>query len=304
MAAKKNKKAKKPAVGKPAAGSNNKREKNNSQQPQNKNQNNSNKANSQKKQIKQNPPVQKNFLNAVDEKAKKQAPKKEKPVKKAPEKQKKPTKKTETESKKINSVFSEIIKKEQNTVATIEKFKKEYNMRKVAAAAGIAVVFVAVIITLFVSLLGSNYKVPDYIKDIEYKGRVEPESIAYSIDISENQQKALAKATKSKGDKRAFDFFVNDDIVMDEYDEPALLEFGSVDYNDCVLLFFIFDENGNEIYRSLGIEPGKQVKSVLFFDEIPYGSHEATLAVIGYDKDTHKRVGMQTTKIKLEIGVE
>ncbi len=206
-------------------------------------------------------------------------------------------------SKKDKASFEKAEKSKRNTAASFEKFKKEYNIKKIAAAL-LVVVFVCISMAFAaVNLLDEKTVVPDYIKDIEFKGRVEPESIAFDMDISENQQKTLAKATKSKGNRRAFSFFVNDNIIMSEYDEPALIEFGSISSNDCVLIFFLFDEEGREIYRSLGIEPGKQVKSVMFFEEMSYGSHELTMAVMGYDAKTCKNTGMQTVKINLEIGV-
>lgn len=179
-------------------------------------------------------------------------------------------------------------------------FKEKYNLFKIGVVLGV----LAAIIVGIVLLICNRATVPDYVKNSEYNGRIENESVAFSMEISENQQEALAKATKVKGNKGAFDFFVNDRIVMAEYDDPALVEFGSVSSNDCVLVFVLYDENGNELYRSLGIEPGKQIRSVEFFDEIAYGTHELTIAVLGYDAKTYEKVGMQTSKIKLEIGVE
>lgn len=297
MSAKKNKKTKKPAVGKPAAGSNNKREKSSSQHNENDN----------RKKNNSGKPVQKSKTKAVNSSKNSTGKNSKKAISekgKAP--QKKPEKNIASKKKnrKEETVIQKIIESEQNTAASIENFKKNYNMLKVGVALGLAAVLIAGAVVLVVSLCRGNVSLPDYVKDVEYKGRTEPESIAFRMNMSDNQQNALAKATKSKGDRRAFDFFVNDNIVMNEYDEPALIEFGSVDSNDCVLIFLMFDENGNEIYRSLGVEPGRQVKSITFFDELSYGSHEITLAVMGYDAKTYETVGMQTAKINLEIGVD
>ncbi|MCQ2479778.1 MAG: hypothetical protein MJ120_03975 [Clostridia bacterium] len=294
MAKKKNKKAKKPAVGKPAAGSNNKGAKkapSKGKKPQQKN---------AKPPYKGSKPQQKNAKQQT-----KSAAKSNQKVKSAPKKVEKTKKQTPKKSAidfdKLNQKFSAFSKKVK---AFADKCKKNYDMKKVFIAVGFIVAVIAVTAIVIALIANNNYSVPDYVKNADYKGRVESEAIAFDMDISENQQKALAKSTKSKGDKRKFDFFVNDTIVMNEYDDPALIEFGSADSNDCVLVFYILDENGQELYRSLGIEPGRQVRSISFFDEIPYGTQDVTIAVLGYDAKTYKSVGMQTAQIKLEIGVD
>ena len=265
MANKKNKKAKKPAAGKSAAGSNNKGAKKPVQKP-----------------VK---PVQSK---------KESAPVKKSDVKKVSRNQK-------SREKKSNGFISSFLK---NGRFLYEKIKEKLCRNKAATLITAAVILAVAAVIIVISAVNKNFVVPDYVKNAEFKGRTEPESVAFDMDISENQQKALVKATKVKGDKHKFDFFVNDSIVMSEYDDPALIEFGSADSNDCILVFFMLDEEGNEIYRSLGVEPGEQIRSVSFFDEIPYGTHDVTLAVLGYNPKTFKQVGMQTTQIKLEIGVD
>ncbi len=272
MSAEKNKKHRKPAVGKPAAGSNNKREK----------------TDSHKKSVKQTN-VKNNNKSAAKNKNIKNKNDKPKPVSKS---RKEKLKKTDFAQKKLSV-------KEK-----FEKFRKDYDIGRIALAIAVVIIFIAGIIILIVSLTGRNYSVPDYVKDAGYKGRTEPDSVAFDMDISLNQQKSLVKATKRKGEKRKFGFFINDEIKLAESDEPALLEFGNVESNDCVLVFFLFDEKGNEIYRSLGVAPGKEVRSASFFDEISYGTHDITVAVIGYDPQTFEKTGMQTSKLKLKIGVD
>lgn len=262
MANKKNKKAKKPAVGKPAAGSNNKRAKKASPMG--------------------------GRLQLKNEKTKQVSAKKQ----------------NEPVSEKVKKPSYGFSKLNQKFKAFLIHCKEKYSVKKALLLMAIMVAVVAGIIILIACFADNNYQVPDYVKTADYKGRVESEAVAFDMDISENQQEALTKATKSKGDKRKFDFFVNDTIVMNEYDDPALIEFGSADSNDCVLVFYIIDENGQELYRSLGIEPGRQIRSISFFDEIPYGTQDVTIAVLGYDAKTFKKVGMQTAQIKLEIGVD
>ena len=176
-------------------------------------------------------------------------------------------------------------------------------MRKRRMMYRVTAFFCAVII-FAVNLLSVKIGIPDEVANAEFKGRLEPETVAVSSSVSPQQQKKLAKALKSKGNNSAFDFYVNDEIIIDEYDDPALLEFGSVSENDCVLMFFILDEDDNIIYRSLGVKPGCEVRSVSFFDELPYGTHKAKIVVNGYDAETNKKVGTQCAEIKIKIGVD
>ena len=270
---KKNKKAKKPAVAKSAAGSNNKIAKNNTH-------NGAKKQNGKAKSA----PVKK--TEAVSAK-KPTAPKKQSVKKElAPQ------------AKNAVKSFGNAVSKAVKSIAALIKRSGK------AGIIAVAVLLVAAAVVIVLSFLNRNATVPDYVKNAQFKGRVEPEAIAFDMDISENQQKALVKATKAKGDTHKFDFFVNDSIVMNEYDDPALIEFGSADSNDCVLVFYILDENGNELYRSLGVEPGRQIRSVSFYNEISYGTHDVTIAVLGYNPENYKLLGMQTAGIKLEIGVD
>ena len=194
--------------------------------------------------------------------------------------------------------------KKPGFIESFKLFSQKYNLFKIAAAAVIAIALLSAVIIFAVNLLSVKIGIPDEVANAEFKGRLEPETVAVSSSVSPQQQKKLAKALKSKGNNSAFDFYVNDEIIIDEYDDPALLEFGSVSENDCVLMFFILDEDDNIIYRSLGVKPGCEVRSVSFFDELPYGTHKAKIVVNGYDAETNKKVGTQCAEIKIKIGVD
>ena len=287
MASKKNKSKKKPAVGSPAAGSNN--TKNKSAQKQTKQQK-SKKHSAPEKQKKQKSAVpdkqrekpKKQKLSETEKQSKRQ--KKQKPS--APEKQQNDT------------------QKQHSFIESFKRFSEKYNVFKIAVAAVLAIALLSAAVIFAVNLLSVKIGIPDEVANAEFKGRLEPETAAVSSSLSPQQQKKLAKAVKVNGNKSAFDFYVNDEIVIDEYDDPALLEFGSVSGNDCILMFFILDENDNIIYRSLGVKPGCEVRSVSFFDEMPYGTHKAKIVVNGYDAKTDKKVGTQCAEIKIKIGVD
>ncbi len=168
---------------------------------------------------------------------------------------------------------------------------------------GIAVA-VAVALAAVVAFAFPLISVSGEIRNADFKGRLEPESVAVKSSFSLSQQQKLAKSVKSRGSINAFDFYVNEEITIDEHTDPALLELGSVESNECILIAFLLDEKGETLYRSLGIEPGEEIRSVKFFDSVSYGTHDATLVVNGYDAETYKKVGTQTVKIQLKIGVD
>lgn len=182
-------------------------------------------------------------------------------------------------------------------------FKEKYNIGKIALAISAALLVIAGAAVLIVSLFSHSVKVPDSVKNAEFKGRLEPDTVACSSDISSSQQKKLAKAVAAKGSHR-FDFFVNEEVILNEPTDPTLIEFGSVSANECVLVAFLLDESGKIVYRSLGVEPGEEIKSVRLFEELPYGTHKMTLVVNGYDADTYEKIGMKTAEIQIKIGVD
>ncbi len=228
------------------------------------------------------------------EKSKQQKPKKQ-PV--YSEKAPKPTKPVKEKTVKKEKPVRE--KKPEKKKAAKEK---QLNFKAVVIAA--ASVGVAVLVVLISVLVFGNPSLPDSVRKAEFKGRLEPDSVATESSLSETQQEKLAKSVRAKGNTGAFDFYVNDEISVQEHSDPALLEFGNNSSNDCILVAFLLDENNEIIYRSLGVEPGEEIRSVELFDAVSYGTQTATLAVNGYDADTYEKIGTQTVKIKLKIGVD
>ena len=310
-AKKKNKSNKKPAVGSPAAGSNNNRAKNNSNNAKNKpvqNNNRDNKKTNQngKKSVQENKTQNQNARDfAKNNKTQNQNvrnyeqdkkgtnPKGVNPKAKREENSGKPKPQENIKNKKA---------KKRRKKMSFKEFAKKYDIGKIAVALLLTLAIVAGIVYLIVSLFTSGVKIPDEIKNAEYKGRIESSSVAIETDISAEQQKTLSKSVSVKGNKSAFKFYTNKEIVMEDYSDPALIEFGSVSSNDCVLLAFLIDENGKLLYRSLGVEPGKKIGSVSLFDSVPYGKHKLTLIVNGYDPETYEKKGTQTTSVNLTIG--
>ena len=293
MSSKKNKSKNKPAVGSPAAGSNNTKKKSAQKQPEKQSKVMPSAAEKQKEKQKKNKHTEPDKQREKQKEQESLATEKPREKKKKQKKQKPPTAEKQGETQ-----------KKTGFIESFKLFSQKYNLFKIAAAAVIAIALLGAVIIFAVNLLSVKIGIPDEVANAEFKGRLEPETVAVSSSVSPQQQKKLAKALKSKGNNSAFDFYVNDEIIIDEYDDPALLEFGSVSENDCVLMFFILDEDDNIIYRSLGVKPGCEVRSVSFFDELPYGTHKAKIVVNGYDAETNKKVGTQCAEIKIKIGVD
>lgn len=204
-------------------------------------------------------------------------------------------------SKPVKPVKEKTVKEKRVKKECFFKIKPLSSKAVVIAVASVGVAVVAVVIAL---LVFGNPSLPDSVKNAEFKGRLEPDSVAMETRLSESQQEKLSKTVKSKGSTGAFDFYVNDVISVQEHTDPVLLEFGSNSSNECILVAFLLDENGEVIYRSLGVEPGEEIRSVMLFDAVSYGTQTATLVVNGYDADSYEKIGTQTVKIKLEIGVD
>ena len=192
--------------------------------------------------------------------------------------------------------------KEMAVKSETPKAKKKVSKKAVLISA-VSIAFAAVAVLIMVLVI-SNPALPESVRNAEFKGRLEPDSVAVETSLSDSHQKKLAKSVDARGNTGAFDFYVNEEISVEEHTDPALIEFGSNSTNDCILVAFLLDENGEVIYRSLGVEPGEEIRSVVLFDSVSYGTQTATLAVVGYDAKTYEKIGTQTVKIDLKIGVD
>ena len=80
--------------------------------------------------------------------------------------------------------------------------------------------------------------------------------------------------------------------------------FGNTKTNDFVLIATVYDKDNTVLYRSLGLEPGKEINRAKLFGEMSYGIHDVKVAVNAYDKNTNKKIGTRYAKIKIAVGVE
>lgn len=162
---------------------------------------------------------------------------------------------------------------------------------------------IALIVTGIVCVSHSVFvNVPTDIRKTEFNGRLESETVAQESVFNAQQQQVFMDALKARG-SRSFEFYfnsvvdVNDDFLTDD------LCFGNPESNDCVLIATVYDGD-TVLYRSLGLEPGREINRAKLFGELSYGVHDVKVAVNAYDINTNEKVGTKYAEIKLAVGVD
>lgn len=162
---------------------------------------------------------------------------------------------------------------------------------------------IALIVTGIVCVSHSVFvNVPTDIRKTEFNGRLESETVAQESVFNAQQQQVFMNALKARG-SRSFEFYFNSVVdVNDDFSTDDLC-FGNPESNDCVLIATVYDGD-TVLYRSLGLEPGREINRAKLFGELSYGVHDVKVAVNAYDKNTNEKVGTKYAEIKLAVGVD
>ncbi len=144
--------------------------------------------------------------------------------------------------------------------------------------------------------------VPTEIRNYEFNGRLESSLIAKDSAFNSQQQEVFIETLDAHG-SRKFDFYINSSVPVGDNGEIEELCFGNPN-DDYVLVATIFDSDGEVLYRSLGLENGKEINEVKLFKEVAYGTHKVKVAVNAYDKNTNEKIGTKYARIKLSVGVD
>lgn len=162
---------------------------------------------------------------------------------------------------------------------------------------------IALIVTGIVCVSHSVFvNVPTDIRKTEFNGRLESETVAQESVFNAQQQQVFMDALKARG-SRSFEFYFNSVVdVNDDFSTDDLC-FGNPESNDCVLIATVYDGD-TVLYRSLGLEPGREINRAKLFGELSYGVHDVKVAVNAYDKKTNEKVGTKYAEIKLAVGVD
>ncbi len=161
---------------------------------------------------------------------------------------------------------------------------------------------IALIVTGIVCISHSVFvNVPTDIRKTEFNGRLESETVAQESVFNAQQQQVFMDALKARG-SRSFDFYFNSVVDVDDDFSTDDLCFGNPESNDCVLIATVYDGD-TVLYRSLGLEPGREINKAKLFGELSYGVHDVKVAVNAYDKNTNEKIGTKYAEIKLAVGV-
>lgn len=162
---------------------------------------------------------------------------------------------------------------------------------------------IAIIVTGIVCVSHSVFvNVPTDIRKTEFNGRLESETVAQESVFNAQQQQVFMDALKARG-SRSFEFYFNSVVdVNDDFSTDDLC-FGNPESNDCVLIATVYDGD-TVLYRSLGLELGREINRAKLFGELSYGVHDVKVAVNAYDINTNEKVGTKYAEIKLAVGVD
>lgn len=262
-----------------------------------------------KNNLKAKKQAEKNAQRIIDEKQKRKKlqEKRSREIQESRQKKKElELKKQQKEENRQQRILKKIQKKENLRKAykkfryyTSAEFLIKVNYKKVFLC---IVLPVAVVVTGIVMLVNSVFvNVPVEIRNTEFNGRYESDTVATDSVFNKQQKKTMVNALKEKGCQK-FDFYINSVIEIDDNFQTDSLTFGNL--SDYILVATIFDEDGTVLYRSLGLKSGKEINKAEFFDELEYGQREVTVAVNAYNKKTYEKIGTKYAKVSLTIGVE
>ena len=277
-----------PAAGKTVAGKNN--------------------SNKNKEALRKKAEAEKNAKRVLEEKQKKQKQREKRSEEIRKQRQKASTKQKKSAEKKTKKENAKASRKRRRN-RFVKKFRY-YTSKKFLSSLNYFRIFtciilpIALIVTASVSFSHSVFmNVPSSIRSTEFNGRLESETTAADSVFNIQQQQVFIDALKARG-SRSFDFYFNSVVNVDDDFSTDDLCFGNPKTNDCVLIATVYDKDDTVLYRSLGLEPGKEINSVKLFEKPSYGVHDVKVAVNAYDRKTNEKIGTKYAKIKIAVGVD
>lgn len=277
-----------PAAGKTVAGKNN--------------------SNKNKEALRKKAEAEKNAKRVIEEKEKKQKQREKRSEEIRKQRQKASIKQKKIAEKKTKKERTKASRKRRRN-RFVKKFRY-YTSKKFLSSLNYFRIFtcivlpIALIVTASVCVSRSVWvNVPSEIKATEFNGRLESETVAEESVFNAQQQQVFVEALNARGSKK-FSFYFNSVVNVDDDFSTDNLCFGNPKTNDCVLIATVYDKDDTVLYRSLGLEPGKEINSAKLFEELSYGIHDVKVAVNAYDRKTNEKIGTKYAKIKIAVGVE
>lgn len=212
----------------------------------------------------------------------------------------------EVKEKVISKSIKKKEKKGEDKLKLTKNISKLFKKNLKLSIITLSVVVVAIVTVLVFSTgiisIGDKNK-----NEIRYAGRNEPIGAVSNITTSDADQKKLVKETKAKGKTSKFDFFANTTINLSDKKAALPITLGNPTYNDCVLIAYVVDENGEKVYHSLGIEKGKYISTIFIKNGLKYGENKLTLYVTAFGTDggkdgkSFKKIGTQHTELTVNV---
>lgn len=131
-----------------------------------------------------------------------------------------------------------------------------------------------------------------------YYGREESDFSVSDISSSLEEQHKMSDDMDLDFDNAKFDFYCVTECEYSDASPLLALSLSNPSYNDYVLVFTITNGEGEVLFRSLGIKPGKMLDYVNFTRNIPYGENELKLYVTAFDTKERK----DGTKDYIKVG--
>lgn len=241
----------------------------------------------------------------AQEKSVKQSAGKSEPAKiqenRKPEQPEKKTTKTAKSGKPKKPVQKKQINRNTKFSKRIKMQIEAFGVRKFAAIV-LAVSAVICAICLIAWVTSSTFGIPKGAV-VEYSGRNISSDLTLTVLEDIDVQYENADKMKVKGDKKEFRYYAEQQIVFAEKNAQAPLNLVNVTDNNCVLVASIVDEAGNICYTSLGLKPGQRLTDISI-QERPYGVYDMKLVVAGYDPETYELIGVQSSDLTVQVGIE
>lgn len=210
-------------------------------------------------------------------------------------------KSSKNKSEKAKPKKKNVHKKTQPVSKLIKSKIEKIGIRKFSLIVLCVCLAVAVVCVLF-WVTSSRFGIPDS-AIVDYAGRNYSSDITLNVNEDIETQHEFADKMKRKGDKKAFRYYAAEEIVFVEKNSRGALNLVNVYDNDCVIIASIVDESGNVCFTSLGI-PAGQCLSDIGINERPYGTYDMKLVVAGYDPETYKLIGVQSSDLTVQVGIE
>lgn len=135
-----------------------------------------------------------------------------------------------------------------------------------------------------------------------FNGVLQEESI-FNITLDEKDQTYRAAETHRHGQTGKFSYFCDSTLVLASRNAYGPIVFGNPSANDCILVLTILDKDGEMLYRSGGVLPGKYISQIrLLSAPDESGTYACRAYVSAYDRQTKERIGVQYSKLSVQIG--